>query len=54
MDTGRWLAGRQVLLAPAAVEDVPGPDEALQVHVTRETVEASPDYEPVEYLGREA
>jgi hypothetical protein len=43
VDTGRWLPGRRVLLAPAAVGGVDTRDEGIITGLTRQQVEESPD-----------
>lgn len=45
VDTGSWLPGRQVLLAPHAFDGF-GPDgDTLAVHLTKEQIENSPSIE---------
>jgi hypothetical protein len=44
-DTGNWLSGRRVLLAPAWVKAIDWPDRTLSVDVDREAVRQSPRYE---------
>ena len=61
VDTGGWLAGRQVLISPISVVDVPDWEaKRLDVALTKEQVENSPDintHQPVsrqheiEYFG---
>jgi sporulation protein YlmC with PRC-barrel domain len=43
VDTGRWLPGRRVLLAPAAVGAVDDPRQEVVTGLTRQQVEDSPD-----------
>jgi uncharacterized protein YrrD len=53
VDTGTWLPGRRVLLAPAAITDVrPGPTE-LEVRLTKEQVEGSPSLSEDEPVSRQ-
>lgn len=42
VDTGKWLPGRRVLLAPISVIGVDNADLSLKVSLTREQVEQSP------------
>ena len=42
VDTGRWLAGREVLISPYAVRQPVGSDKKLDVSLTRRQVEGSP------------
>ena len=44
--TGKWLYGRQVLLAPASIVGVSWFEHEVYVNVTREAIEASPEYDP--------
>jgi hypothetical protein len=45
-DTGHWLPGRQVLLSPFAVTDLPKePNQAIGVNLTKSQIEESPSIE---------
>lgn len=44
VDTGHWLPGRQVLIAPQWLEDIDWADRRARVPVTRAVVESSPPY----------
>lgn len=46
VDTGNWLPGRQVLISPTWIEQVKWLDAEVQIDLTRETIENSPEYEP--------
>ena len=43
VDTGHWLPGRRVLIAPAAIEKADWGTRQLQTNLTREQVENSPE-----------
>lgn len=53
VDTGRWLPGKQVLLAPAAIGSVDPADEALVTTLTRQQVEDSPGIESERPVSRQ-
>lgn len=56
VDTGGWLADRQVLLAPAMLGEPPAPDDArraFRVALTRWQVERSPDISSDEPVSRQ-
>lgn len=42
IDTGGWLSGRKVLLAPQAITDVDSVAEVISVDLTKEQIESSP------------
>ncbi|MFW6107363.1 MAG: PRC-barrel domain containing protein [bacterium] len=42
VDTGPWLLGRKVLIAPEALADPPWPGDSLPVQLSRREVEQSP------------
>jgi hypothetical protein len=46
VDTGNWLAGRQVLIPPGWAESVEWESQTVAVDVAKESVEKSPDYDP--------
>ncbi len=52
-DTGHWLPGREVLLAPAAVARLDMGRECLEVNLTKTQVEQSPGIEAHHPLSRE-
>lgn len=52
VDTGNWLSDRQVLISPDWLTDIQWPERTAQVHVTREMVEQSPEYDPVAPVQR--
>jgi uncharacterized protein YrrD len=41
-DTGNWLSGRQVLLAPHALLSINGDDRLIKVNLTKKQIENSP------------
>lgn len=56
-DTGDWLPGRRVLIAPAAVKTVDFMDDRVVVDMTRSALEASPsvdEHKPVSRQSEEA
>jgi sporulation protein YlmC with PRC-barrel domain len=54
VDTGRWLRGRQVLIAPEAIlQDWHG-NSGIPVNLTKEQVKASPEIDTVEPVSRRA
>ncbi len=46
VDTGHWLSGRKVLIAPPWVSEVSWATQEVQVTMTRAQIEASPEYNP--------
>jgi uncharacterized protein YrrD len=46
VNTGNWLPGKHVLISPQLIADVNWPSGHVVVNVTREEVEASPEYDP--------
>jgi hypothetical protein len=51
VDTRNWLPGRKVLVAPAWIKDISWSDRRVVVDLSKETIEASPEYkhgEPIE------
>lgn len=57
VDTGMapltWLPGRRVLVAPAWIETVDWEDKRVQVSLSRDTIENSPDFDPSAHVNRE-
>jgi len=53
VDTGGWLAGRRVLLAPAAVGAVDHQGQAISTGLTRRQVEESPGAETDQPVSRQ-
>ncbi|HEX7974481.1 MAG TPA: PRC-barrel domain-containing protein [Anaerolineales bacterium] len=47
VDTGGWLTGRSVLVAPAWVKEVSWPERRVVVDLKRQTIQDSPEYEGV-------
>jgi uncharacterized protein YrrD len=52
VDTGRWLTGRKVLLAPHAVSRI-DPDNGVFVDLTQEQVKSSPDIDTDKPVSRQ-
>jgi hypothetical protein len=46
VDTGTWLSGRRVLIAPSWVSEVSWATQEVQITLTRAAIEASPEYNP--------
>lgn len=53
VDTGTWLASRQVLISPYAVGRLVPEDDMLTVRLTRRQVEESPDVETHKPVSRQ-
>jgi hypothetical protein len=53
VDTGTWLSGRKVLIAPSWVSDIDWALQQVQVQLTRAAIEASPEYNPDLSLDRD-
>lgn len=53
VDTGRWLPGRQVLIAPAAVGEVDPAGHVLHVGLTQDQVRQSPDLDTALPVSRQ-
>ena len=47
VDTGHWLPGKLVQLAPHAVTDIDWPGRRVDVNVTRERVKSAPAWDPL-------
>jgi uncharacterized protein YrrD len=54
IDTGRWLPGRKVLLAPAAISKPWHGESALPVALTKQQIESSPDIDTAQPVSRKA
>lgn len=52
-DTGKWISGRKVLIAPALVEDPDWPAKKLPVRLTREQIEGAPPADREEPVSRQ-
>jgi hypothetical protein len=46
VDTGTWLSGRKVLIAPPWISDISWATQQVQLRLTRAAIEASPEYNP--------
>jgi uncharacterized protein YrrD len=53
VDTGSWLSGRRVLIAPPWISDVSWATQEVQVQMTRAAIEAGPEYNPDMALDRD-
>lgn len=53
VDTGRWLPGRRVLLAPSSIGPIDRQDKALTTALTRQQVEDSPGIESDRPVSRQ-
>lgn len=53
IDTRNWLPGRKVVVAASVIDRVSWTDSAVAVHLTREAIEASPEYSPDLELPRD-
>ncbi|MFP4354256.1 MAG: PRC-barrel domain-containing protein [Phycisphaerae bacterium] len=52
-DTGDWLPGRQVLLAPRSIESADGNDKRVHVNLTRDQIENSPSVQEHRPVSRQ-
>lgn len=52
VDTGRWLPGKQVLIAPSWIEFISWSERKIDVRLTREQVKGSPNYDPMADVDR--
>jgi hypothetical protein len=48
VDTRNWLPGRHVLIAPDSIQSIGWADQVVTCNLTRDTIKASPPYEPSE------
>lgn len=46
VDTRKWLPGKRVLLSPRQIDHVSWEDHEVDVRMTREAIESSPEYDP--------
>ena len=53
VDTGTWLSGREVLISPYAVRQPVGPGKSIDVSLTRQQVENSPDIDTHKPVSRQ-
>jgi uncharacterized protein YrrD len=51
IDTGSWLSGKKVVLAPAWTEQISWDEQVIVLDLAQETVEQSPEYDPSALLG---
>jgi hypothetical protein len=52
IDTGRWLPGRHVVIPPLWAESIDWDTRTVEVGLTRELIERSPEYDPEEPVNR--
>jgi uncharacterized protein YrrD len=52
VDTGNWLPGRKVVVAPSWITTVSWDDSRVQVGLSRKEVETAPEYDPSARLER--
>jgi hypothetical protein len=53
VDTGNWLAGRRVLLAPAWVGSIDWPDGLVRVRLDCDAIRGAPEYVPGSLVDRD-
>jgi hypothetical protein len=53
IDTRNWLPGRKVLVAPAWAEEIDWVERMVQLDLSRETVQNSPEFDPSMPVNRE-
>ena len=53
VDTGNWLPGKHVLVAPDWVEDVAWADRAVRVELDRAQIESAPAYDRDQHVDRD-
>jgi sporulation protein YlmC with PRC-barrel domain len=53
VDLGTWLAGRRVLISPAAVLEIDDERNTVRVNLTKEKVRASPDIDTEKPVSRQ-
>lgn len=52
IDTRNWLPGRKVLISPAWIGKVDWHGRSVEVHLSREAIKNSPEYDPYQTLSR--
>jgi uncharacterized protein YrrD len=53
LDTGRWLPGRKVIVAPGWIREIDWENKTLNLGMTRRSIEASPRYEAAASWNRD-
>jgi uncharacterized protein YrrD len=53
VDTGQWLPGRRVLISPLSVREVSASLRRVEVRLTRDQVETSPDVDTAQPVSRQ-
>ncbi|MEA1949248.1 MAG: hypothetical protein U9N83_18340 [Thermodesulfobacteriota bacterium] len=52
-DTGKWLPGRKVLVAPVWINSIDWAENRVNIDLTTEAVKNSPEYDPSAPVNRE-
>lgn len=52
VDTGRWLPGKQVLIAPHWISDISWDEREVRTNLSRDQVKHSPEYDPAKTVDR--
>jgi hypothetical protein len=52
VETTNWWPGKKVLVAPAWIDDVNWAESRVYVHLEREQIKTSPEYDPAQPLER--
>jgi hypothetical protein len=53
VDTGKWLGGKKVLLAPGWINRIDWQERQVKVFLTHGQIEKSPDFDPSRPVNRE-
>ena len=53
VDTGNWLRGKSVLIAPFWISDIRWAESELCLDLTQENIKTSPEYNPERFIFRE-
>lgn len=53
IEAGHWFAGKKVLVAPEWVDKVSWEDQKMHVHIPREMIRNSPEFDPSTPVSRE-
>ena len=53
LDTGNWLPGRHVLIPPLWAESIDWESKKVEIGLTRELIEKSPEYDPNKPVNRQ-
>ena len=52
VDTSKWLAGRKILLSPMWSKSIVWADKMVEIDLTKDQIEQSPEYDPFQPLER--